>query len=86
MNSRDTVLARIRNALDHTPPPPPGPTPIARDYLTTHADRTPDQSADLLAENLADYRANVHRTTATELPTTIARLLTQHGTRTLLTP
>ncbi|MFG1806660.1 lactate utilization protein C, partial [Streptomyces sp. NPDC049040] len=32
------------------------------------------------------YRANVHRTTATELPTTIARLLTQHGTRTLLTP
>ena len=41
---------------------------------------------DLLAENLADYRALVHRTTPAELPALIARLLAEHGSRSLAVP
>ncbi|SFE11916.1 L-lactate dehydrogenase complex protein LldG, partial [Actinacidiphila alni] len=57
-----------------------------RDYLTTHAHRTPQQTTDLLADHLTDYRAHVHHTTAAGLPTTIARLLADHRTRSIVVP
>ncbi|MEU6852077.1 lactate utilization protein C, partial [Actinacidiphila alni] len=57
-----------------------------RDYLTTHAHRTPQQTTDLLAHHLTDYRAHVHHTTPTNLPTTITRLLADHGTRSIVVP
>jgi L-lactate dehydrogenase complex protein LldG len=60
--------------------------PVARDYLDVHAERTPRQSADLLAEHLADYRAHVHRCPPADLPRTIAALLTGHGSRTAVAP
>ncbi|WNI19882.1 LUD domain-containing protein [Streptomyces sp. ITFR-21] len=59
---------------------------LTRDYLTVHADRTPYQSAELLAGNLADYRARVHRTDDAGLPSTVARLLAEHGTRRAVVP
>ena len=57
--------------------------PIARDYRTAHVH---PGLVDLLAENLADYRAHVHRTSPAELPDVIARLLAEHGARGVAVP
>ncbi|SFD06710.1 LutC/YkgG family protein [Streptomyces aidingensis] len=86
-DSRSVVLARIRRALHgEGGGPPEGPAP-ARDYLPAHtAEDDPAALADLLAENLADYRALVHRCTADGLPGLVARLLTARGARTVLAP
>ncbi|MFJ7996180.1 lactate utilization protein C [Streptomyces sp. NPDC096310] len=78
--SRERILARIRGAVADAPDVPEAP----RDYLDTH---TPaDRITDLLAENLADYRALVHRTDTAGLPALLARLLAQRGARTVLVP
>jgi L-lactate dehydrogenase complex protein LldG len=57
--------------------------PIAREYLTAHVSTG---LVDLLAENLADYRAHVHRTSPAELPDVIARLLAEHGSTGVAVP
>ena len=87
MSSRDVVLGRVRRALADVPAGegPAGP-PVARDYRRVHGARTTGQTVDLLAENLADYRAVVHRTDAEGLPGLIGRLLAARGARTLLVP
>ncbi|MER8072842.1 LUD domain-containing protein [Streptomyces sp. NPDC094034] len=78
--SRERILARIRAAVADAPDAPEA----ARDYLDTH---TPDARViDLLAENLTDYRALVHRTDSDGLPALIARLLAERGARTVLVP
>jgi L-lactate dehydrogenase complex protein LldG len=92
--SRDEILRRIRNALGNPAASPSSPAAdpatdaaaLPRTYLTTHADRTPQQTTRLLAENLTDYRAHVHTTHPTRLPATIARLLAEHGTKKAVTP
>ena len=96
--SRDTVLNRIHHALTHNAPGAAAGRPteaeirasyeqaVSRTYLTTHAERTPRQLTELLARNLADYRAHVHHTDQAGLPHLINRLLTAHGSRTVLTP
>ncbi|MEE4542293.1 lactate utilization protein C [Streptomyces sp. V4-01] len=81
-SSRDEVLRRIRVALADSPET----APVPRDYLTVHAERTPGETADLLAEHLADYRARVHRTDEAGLPATVARLLAEHGSRSVIAP
>ncbi|MGW7489631.1 LutC/YkgG family protein [Streptomyces sp. NPDC054786] len=87
MTSRDVVLARVRQALADVPRgTEPGGPPVARDYHRVHGARTPEQTVDLLAENLADYRAIVHRTDAEGLPGLIGRLLAERGARTVLVP
>lgn len=78
--SRERILARIRSAVAEAPEAPEA----ARDYLDTH---TPDDRiVELLAENLADYRALVHRTDQAGLPAVIARLLAERGARTVAVP
>ncbi|MFD5746526.1 lactate utilization protein C [Streptomyces sp. NPDC127033] len=78
--SRERILARIRTAVADAPDAPEAP----RDYLVTH---TPESRiVDLLAENLADYRALVHRTDTAGLPALVARLLADRGARTVLVP
>ncbi|MCX5262806.1 LUD domain-containing protein [Streptomyces sp. NBC_00199] len=59
---------------------------VAREYLREHGERDAAQTAELLAENLTDYRALVHRCTESELPSLIGRLLADHGTRSVLAP
>ncbi|MFJ5802462.1 LutC/YkgG family protein [Streptomyces decoyicus] len=87
MSSRDVVLARVRRALADVPRGEgPGGLPVARDYHRVHGSRTSAQNVDLLAENLADYRAVVHRTDAEGLPRLIGRLLAERGARTVLVP
>jgi L-lactate dehydrogenase complex protein LldG len=86
-SSRDLVLGRIRRALADVPrEESPEDVPVVRDYLRAHAERTPERAVELLAENLADYRAVVHRTTAGELPVRIAALLAGRGARSAVVP
>ncbi|MEV5104538.1 lactate utilization protein C [Streptomyces massasporeus] len=83
MNSRERILGRVRRALADAPT---DETPVSRDYLREHGQRTVAQTVDLLAENLADYRAIVHRCADGELADLIMRLLAGRGSRTVLVP
>ncbi|MDT0612539.1 LutC/YkgG family protein [Streptomyces lancefieldiae] len=85
--SRERVLGRVRRALADVPrDDEPYERAIARDYLREHGRRTVARTVELLAENLADYRAVVHRCTDEELPGLLARLLSAHGTRSVVLP
>ncbi|MFH8449314.1 lactate utilization protein C [Streptomyces fungicidicus] len=87
MSSRERVLGRVRRALAGTPEDDtPYERAVARDYLREHGGRTAGGTVDLLAENLADYRAIVHRTNDGELPALIARLLAERGARQVIVP
>ena len=83
MNSRERILGRVRRALADAPSED---TPIERAYLREHGDRSVEQTVELLAENLADYRAIVHRCTAADLPATLAGMLAARGAKTVLVP
>ncbi|WP_268221538.1 LutC/YkgG family protein [Streptomyces sp. EMB24] len=84
MSSRERILGRVRRALADVPPDEDAP--VERGYLREHGERTAEETVDLLAENLADYRAVVHRTASEELPYLIMRLLAQRGPQYVLVP
>jgi L-lactate dehydrogenase complex protein LldG len=87
VNSRERILGRVRRALADVPrDDPPYAQAVARDYLRQHGERGVGQTVELLAENLADYRAIVHRCTAADLPATIAGMLAARGAKTVLVP
>ncbi|GAB2453256.1 LutC/YkgG family protein [Streptomyces incanus] len=88
MSSRERILGRVRRALADVPrgDEPPYERAVTRDYLREHGDRTPAQTLDLLAENLADYRAIVHRTDAGRLAEVVAGLLVSRGSSSVLVP
>ncbi|MFF8263074.1 lactate utilization protein C [Streptomyces virginiae] len=90
MTSKDRILSRIRRAVPLSQSQP-GPDALAareipRDYLRVHGTRTPRERVDLLAANLAEYRARVHRTDEEGLPLLLARLLAERGSRSVLVP
>ncbi|MBB0242927.1 lactate utilization protein C [Streptomyces alkaliphilus] len=93
-DSREVILGRIRRALGPSGPGPGGSgapvaPPIPRDYAVSHLPDTSEGTTDpveLLAENLADYRALVHRVDPAGLPALIARLLAARGARSVVTP
>ncbi|MEV6999073.1 lactate utilization protein C [Streptomyces sp. NPDC093982] len=90
MSSRERILGRVRRALADVPDTPRDEPPyeeaVPRDYLREHGQRSVAETVDLLAENLADYRAIVHRCTAADLAATIAGMLAARGARTVLVP
>ncbi|MGW0331109.1 LutC/YkgG family protein [Streptomyces sp. NPDC003011] len=87
MSSRERILGRVRRALADVPrDDPPYERAVARDYLREHGDLDVERTVDLLAENLADYRAIVHRCTAADLASTIAGMLAARGAKTVLVP
>jgi len=83
-SSREQILARIRRALADVPTDEP--EAVSRQYLDEHGEHTEAETIDLLAENLADYRAHVHRCSEEEIPSTIARLLADHGSASVVIP
>ncbi|MFJ5726609.1 LutC/YkgG family protein [Streptomyces paradoxus] len=83
MNSRERILGRVRRALADAPA---DEAPITRDYLREHGQRTVTETVELLAENLADYRAVVHRADVEGLPGVIAGLLEKRGASSVLVP
>lgn len=70
--------------------PGPGPdtpaAPPARPDTPAAPPTGHDALVDLLAENLADYRARVHRAAPAEVPTVIASLLTARGSHSVAVP
>ncbi|MFJ8110965.1 lactate utilization protein C [Streptomyces sp. NPDC096132] len=80
--SRDRVLARVRRALADAPDVPE----VSRDYLVSHTPDAPAAILDLLHENLADYRAVVHRSAEDQLPALIGRLLAKDGVGSVAVP
>ncbi|UIR22032.1 lactate utilization protein C [Streptomyces spinosirectus] len=87
MSSRERVLGRVRRALADVPKDDtPYEQAVPRDYLREHGERSVEETVNLLAENLADYRALVHRTTTDELPYLIMRLLAERGPQYVLVP
>ncbi|MFD5813609.1 lactate utilization protein C [Streptomyces sp. NPDC127038] len=88
MSSRDLVLGRVRRALTDVPRDDDMPyeQAVGRSYLREHGARDAAGTVDLLAENLADYRAIVHRATEEELPYVVMRLLAERGSRYVLVP
>ncbi|MET8942740.1 LUD domain-containing protein [Streptomyces sp. NPDC004542] len=87
MSSRERILGRVRRALADVPADDvPYEQAVPRDYLREHGGLGARETVDLLAGNLADYRAVVHRCTAGELAATVGRLLAERGSRTVLVP
>ncbi|MDX2936603.1 LutC/YkgG family protein [Streptomyces ipomoeae] len=87
MSSRELILGRVRRALaDVGQDDTPYEQAVPRDYLREHGERSVEETVDLLAENLADYRAIVHRCADEELPELLMRLLSERGSRTVLVP
>lgn len=87
MNSRDLILGRVRRALADVPhDDTPYEQAVDRDYAREHGNRSVEETVELLAENLADYRAIVHRCTADELPALLAGILAGHGSTSVAVP
>ncbi|MFE0451286.1 lactate utilization protein C [Streptomyces sp. NPDC058914] len=87
MSSRERVLGRVRRALAAVPQDDtPYERAVPRDYAREHGDLGAEGTVDLLAENLADYRAIVHRCSPGDLAATIAGMLAARGARTVLVP
>jgi L-lactate dehydrogenase complex protein LldG len=87
VSSRERILGRVRRALADVPrDDTPYERAIPRDYLREHGERSPEETVELLAENLADYRAIVHRCADGELPELLARLMAERGSRSVLVP
>ncbi|MEW2283987.1 lactate utilization protein C [Streptomyces sp. NPDC047841] len=87
MSSRERILGRVRRALADVPADEvPYEEAVPRDYLREHGRRTTEETVELLAENLVDYRAVVHRCDAEELPLLVMRLLAERGSQEVLVP
>ncbi|MEU6992122.1 LUD domain-containing protein [Streptomyces sp. NPDC046465] len=87
MNSRDRVLGRVRRALADVPADDLAyEAAVDRDYAREHGTRSIDETVGLLAENLADYRAIVHRCTEAEVPDLLRFLYAERGAETVLVP
>ncbi|MFF0739748.1 lactate utilization protein C [Streptomyces sp. NPDC004111] len=80
--SRDRILARIRAAVADAPEVPEA----TRGYAASHTPDDPAAVLDLLHENLADYRAVVHRTTEDGIALLLTRLLAERGSQSVLVP
>lgn len=87
MSSRDRILGRVRRALAGVPrDDTPYEQAVPRDYQRRHGERSAAETVDLLAENLVDYRAVVHRCDAAGLPALIAHLLGERDSTGVLVP
>ncbi|MGW0585544.1 LutC/YkgG family protein [Streptomyces sp. NPDC002920] len=83
MSSRELILGRVRRALADVRGED---APVERAYLRVHGDRGVEATVDLLAENLADYRALVHRCGENELASLVGRLLAERGSGSVVAP
>lgn len=86
MTARETVLARIRDALGTSPGAPgaPGATP-GRTYRS-RGEMDTETMLDLLADRLVDYRCSVRRCAAADLRATIATALAERGALRVVLP
>jgi L-lactate dehydrogenase complex protein LldG len=84
--AKDAILARVRAALADVPKDETSAdVAVARDYRR-EGSLPQAEVVDLFAENCADYRAQVTRVAAGELPAAISAALTARGVRRLAIP
>lgn len=84
--ARDAILARVRAALADVPAAEASDdVTVPRDYRRRGA-LPPPEVVELFAERCADYRANVRRVAADELPGAIAAALGERGAQRLAIP
>ena len=69
-DARGVLLARVRAAVAGSPV-----VEVPRAYAQEDPPSTPDGLLDLLCERLVDYRATVHRCSASDVAVTVAGLL-----------
>lgn len=86
LNAREAILGRIREALQDVPATEqPAQVPVVRAYLhsgvTEHA-----EMVERFIERVADYKVQVKRVEAQELPQAIAAACAQRGVRRLVAP
>ena len=75
-SARDEVLARVRLALGRPDGGRPAAEPVPRDYRGPTTTAPGDAAVlDRFAERVADYRAEVRRCAATEIPAAVAAAL-----------
>jgi L-lactate dehydrogenase complex protein LldG len=87
VNSRDRILGRVRRALaDVRQDGTPYEEAVERGYLREHGGRSTGETVELLAGNLADYRALVHRCAPGELAAVVGRLLAERRSGSVLVP
>jgi L-lactate dehydrogenase complex protein LldG len=82
--ARDTVLARVRTALGHSPPVPDIPRGY-RDAGTLGAPGN-DVAVERFCERVAEYRATVQRVQRGGLADTVAATCARHGARRIAVP
>ncbi|CAM5305559.1 hypothetical protein SNARM312S_02079 [Streptomyces narbonensis] len=82
VSARERILARVRAAVAGAPEAPA----VDRDYRTSHTADDPAAVLGLLHENLADYRAHVHRTAPGGLAALVAERLAERGARSVAVP
>jgi L-lactate dehydrogenase complex protein LldG len=85
VNAREEILARISAAHASAPPPDLPYAAVERRYLTD-SDLHPEQLAERLVDRLVDYKAQVRRCSASDLPATLAAALAERGLRSLVVP
>lgn len=84
MSGRDTILARVRQALSDVPAEEsPDDVAIPREYRRT-SDRSHDEVVELFAGNVRDYGATVHRVAHGDLPETVHEICRGRGVRTMV--
>lgn len=86
MSAREEILNRIRHATEDVPSEErPEDVEVERGYR--HADDSPrEEIVASFAENVAEYRATVHRISQSELPGAVADALQRRGVRRLVVP
>jgi len=80
MTAREHILQRVRDATSDLPP---GALPIAREYSRSHC---ADDVVATFCGRVADYQAQVRRTTLEQLPAEIASVLTELQVGTVAVP
>lgn len=86
MSGRETILARVREALADVPADEsPDDVVVPRDYRRASG-LSRDEVLNLFIENVADYGATVHRVTADEIGETVTRICHDRGVRTMIAP
>ena len=91
MSARDEILSRVRDAVaDVTTPPRAGTVVSSSAGAAGSGDRAEgparDETLALFAENVADYRATVLRTTGEKVPGVLADVLVGLGCRSVVVP
>jgi L-lactate dehydrogenase complex protein LldG len=84
MSSREEILARVRTALVDVPPVPPEQD-VPQAWVYQRATAMPDV-LDRFVEMCEDYRAEVLRVRAADVPLAVARLLREAGAASVVLP